>query len=100
MEAVIGNRDSLAFEEFVQLCCRAYLVLRRHLVLLCSLLSLAIPCGIPELTSERDVKWVYEHLVPTLSDEEAEQHMRQEIMRALDSKTTRLNDAIHMIAHA
>jgi phosphatidylinositol kinase/protein kinase (PI-3 family) len=58
MAAVLDGRGSELFERFVEVCCKAFNVLRQNCTLLCSLLSLMIPCGIPELSRyTRAAKW-------------------------------------------
>jgi phosphatidylinositol-4,5-bisphosphate 3-kinase len=88
------------FDTFVELCCDVYNVLRRHSSLLVSLFSLAIPCNLPELQSEEDVVWIHEKLLVGKSDEEAAAHFRSELDLSLNTRGTRINDAVHMIAHA
>jgi len=88
------------YEKFKDLCCFTYNILRQNASILVSLCSLAIPCNLPELQSEKDVVWIYEKLMVTKSDEEASEHFRQEIDNALSSRATRYNDAAHMLAHA
>jgi Phosphatidylinositol 3- and 4-kinase/Phosphoinositide 3-kinase family, accessory domain (PIK domain) len=85
---------------FVELCCDIYNILRRHSSLLVSLFSLAIPCNLPELQEEEDVSWIYEKLLVGKTDEEAAIHFREELERSLNTRGTRINDAVHMIAHA
>lgn len=88
------------YEMFTDLCCDIYNILREHAALLTSLCSLAIPCQLPELSEEKDVMWIYEKLLVGASDEDAEAHFRQELEVALNTKTTLLNDAAHMLKHA
>jgi hypothetical protein len=88
------------FDNFVDLCCDIYNILRAHSSLLVSLFSLAIPCNLPELQREEDVVWIYEKLLVGKSDEDASIHFKSELEICLNTRATRLNDAVHMIAHA
>lgn len=88
------------YDTFVELCCDIYNILRCHSSLLVSLFSLAIPCNLPELQSEEDVIWIYEKLLVGKSNEEAAVHFRSELELSLNTRGTRINDAVHMIAHA
>ena len=88
------------FEAFTELCCDIYNILRKNANVLVSLVNLAIPCELPELQTENDCLWIYEKLMVDLSEEEAAEHFRAEIKVALETRTTRWNDAAHMIAHA
>jgi hypothetical protein len=40
-------------QAFIDLCCDVYNILREHSTLLVSLFSLAIPCSLPELQTEK-----------------------------------------------
>jgi hypothetical protein len=90
---------SAQYDEFIDLCCDAYNILRENSMLLVSLCSLAIPCNLPELQKEADVVWIYEKLLVGASDEEAAKHFKSQLHVALNTTGTRLNDAAHMIAH-
>ena len=97
MRAVMDDEQ---FEKFKDLCCMAYNILRQNASILVSLVSLAIPCELPELRSEQDVVWIYEKLQVDMTEEEAAQHFRATIEEALQTRTTRFNDVAHMLAHA
>ena len=88
------------FGAFEELCCDAYNILRENSMLLVSLVSLAIPCGLPELEGEKDVQWLYDKLLIGATDDEAANHFKEQLRRSLETVGTRINDAAHMIAHA
>ena len=88
------------YESFLDLCCDVYNILREHSVLLVSLFSLAIPCNLPELQTEKDVMWIYDKLLVGADDETAAKHFRKTLIMSLNTRGTRINDAAHMIAHA
>lgn len=98
MKAVIGGDQQ--YQAFVDLCCDIYNILREHSMLLVSLFSLAIPCNLPELQAEKDVMWIYEKLMVGASDEMAAEDFTKQLNISLNTRGTRLNDAVHMIAHA
>jgi hypothetical protein len=98
MKAVMKEDDQYA--AFVDLCCDIYNILREHSVLLVSLFSLAIPCNLPELEEEKDVSWIYDKLLVGASEEEAAEHFKKQLEISLNTRGTRLNDAVHMIVHA
>lgn len=98
MKAVMKEEDQ--YVAFADLCCDIYNILREHSALLVSLFQLAIPCNLPELQDEKDVMWIYDKLLVGASAEEAEEHFRKQLEVSLNTKTTRLNDAAHMLAHA
>jgi len=95
----MGGKKSAAYQEFRQLACEAFQVLRRHSNLLITLLMLALTCDIPELTSADDIAWVHKTLMLDATDEEAERRFKKLIHVALHTTTTKLNDAVHLMAH-
>lgn len=98
MRAVMKSDEQ--YEAFVDLCCDVYNILRENATLLVSLFSLAIPCNLPELQTEKDVMWIYEKLLVGASDEEAADHFKKQLDISLKTRGTRINDAAHMLAHA
>eukprot|EP00605_Chrysophyceae_sp_TOSAG23-4_P000003 GSChrysophyteH1.ASY1.ANO1.3.1 assembled CDS len=97
MKEVMNDEE---FEKFKDLCCWCYNILRKNASTLVSLVSLAIPCELPELQTEEDVVWIYEKLQVHLSEDEAATHFRKTLDVALATRFTRLNDVAHMLAHA
>ena len=76
-ETVLGGQDEGGrFRQFEELCCRAFLVLRRHVNLMLALFSLMVDCGIPELLTLGDIAWMRNSLMPELSEEEAVEKVR------------------------
>ena len=74
MKAVMNAEQ---FDAFVDLCCDVYNILRENATLLVSLVSLAIPCNLPELSEEKDVMWMYEKLMVGATEEQASAHFRE-----------------------
>jgi phosphatidylinositol-4,5-bisphosphate 3-kinase len=97
---VLGGRKSSTFAAFVELCAQLYVTLRRHEVLIRCLLSLMLSCGIPELHTEHDLKWLDVHFMNHLTDEEAKEHFKETVIQCLNTRTTQLNDAAHLLRHA
>ena len=52
--------------------------------------------GIPELQSEEDVNYLREAFLPDLSEEEACNHFRDLIYTSLATRTTQINNAVHV----
>ena len=98
MKAVMSSPEQ--YSAFVDLCCDIYNILRENSTLLVSLFSLAIPCNLPELQEEKDVMWIFEKLLVGSTDEEASEHFKKQLDISLNTMGTRLNDAVHMLAHA
>ncbi|KAF6776665.1 hypothetical protein AHF37_03893 [Paragonimus kellicotti] len=66
-----GGSRNKHFQEFTQLCGRAYLLLRKHANLLLTLFAMMLPSGLPELTSVCDLEYVRKTLAVELSEEQA-----------------------------
>jgi hypothetical protein len=54
--------------------------------------------GLPELQRREDIVYLEDKFMMHLSDEEAGAHFRKLIAKALNTTTTRVNNAIHIIA--
>ncbi|XP_076823944.1 phosphatidylinositol 4-phosphate 3-kinase C2 domain-containing subunit alpha-like isoform X1 [Clavelina lepadiformis] len=93
-----GDRPSSKFQEFVDICCQAFNILRKQSHTIINLLSLMVDCGIPELSSKSDLKFVYDTLKPNASDTEATTMFTRLIDSSLSSSFTRLNFFIHSLA--
>ena len=101
MAAVLGGVDADAYKAFVDLCCRSYNVLRRpaNASLLMTLMSLMLSCGIPELQTPKDIRWLLDKVMLGKTEHEASSAFKGLIKEALKCKTTRFNDAFHLIKH-
>ncbi|KAF4131656.1 Phosphatidylinositol 3- and 4-kinase [Phytophthora infestans] len=95
----MGGKKSENYQQFQQLACEAFQVLRTNSNLLITLLVLALTCGIPELHSANCIKWVHKTLMLDLPDNEASEAFKKLIHVALHTTTTKLNDAVHLMAH-
>ncbi|KAL6059622.1 Phosphatidylinositol 4,5-bisphosphate 3-kinase catalytic subunit gamma isoform [Balamuthia mandrillaris] len=96
---VMGGRDSPGFQHFVETCCKAYNILRKHANVFINLFKMMLSTGIPELTSAKDIRYLRDAFAMDLSDEEAAHHFSKLITEALDCWTTRFNNAWHMWIH-
>jgi len=100
MATVLGGPGAPRYKAFVDVCCRAYNVLRRHGELLITLFSLMKASGLPELRRDKDIFWLRDHLQLGMTDGQAAAHFAKEIESARTTRTTQFNDACHLLAHA
>ncbi|XP_017305827.2 phosphatidylinositol 4-phosphate 3-kinase C2 domain-containing subunit beta [Ictalurus punctatus] len=93
-----GDKPSSRFHDFVDLCCEAYNLIRKHAHLFLNLLGLMVSCGIPELSDLEDLKYVYDTLRPHESEADATMYFTRLIESSLGSVATKLNFFIHNLA--
>merc|ERR1739848_318827 len=96
--AVLGGRDSAGFKRFVDICKRAYNIVRAHGDLLITMFHMMLPCGIPELLVPEHIDWLRNALRRDLNDDEAGAFFEELIIESLDCRTTLLNDYAHLVA--
>jgi phosphatidylinositol-4,5-bisphosphate 3-kinase catalytic subunit alpha/beta/delta len=95
----MGGSGSDQFKQFVELCCKAYNVLRAHANIFINLFAMMLSTGIPELREEADINYLRDAFSLGLTDEQAAKKMESLINESLKSKATQLNNAIHIFAH-
>ncbi|XP_071972761.1 phosphatidylinositol 4-phosphate 3-kinase C2 domain-containing subunit alpha [Engystomops pustulosus] len=93
-----GEKPTSRFQLFVDLCCQAYNLLRKHTHLFMNLLSLMISSGLPELSGVQDLKYVHDALQPQATDAEATIFFTRLIESSLGSVATKFNFFIHNLA--
>ncbi|NXU01496.1 P3C2G kinase, partial [Buphagus erythrorhynchus] len=92
-----GGKNPQRFQEFVELCCRAYNIVRKHSQLLLNLLEMMLHAGLPELSSLQDLKYVYENLRPQDSELQATSYFTRKIKESLECFPVKLNNLIHAL---
>uniref|UniRef100_A0A8D2Q406 Phosphatidylinositol 4-phosphate 3-kinase C2 domain-containing subunit alpha n=2 Tax=Varanus komodoensis TaxID=61221 RepID=A0A8D2Q406_VARKO len=93
-----GEKPTIRFQLFVDLCCQAYNLIRKRASIFLNLLSLMLSSGLPELTGVQDLKYVQDALQPQTTDAEATIFFTRLIESSLGSVATKFNFFIHNLA--
>ncbi|XP_075164138.1 phosphatidylinositol-4-phosphate 3-kinase catalytic subunit Pi3K68D [Haematobia irritans] len=92
-----GDKPSTDFHYFVDLCCRAFNIIRKHGDLLLHMLALMATAGIPGVTADA-VSYVRTALLPSQSNPEAAASFAKMIQFSLKSWFTQFNFFLHNLA--
>ncbi|XP_076347467.1 phosphatidylinositol-4-phosphate 3-kinase catalytic subunit Pi3K68D isoform X1 [Tachypleus tridentatus] len=92
-----GDKPSEKFQNFIDICCQAFNIIRQHRSILLTLFSLMAASDIPGVT-ESAVHYVQKALLPHLSEAEATAHFTRMIEDSLKSWFTQFNFFIHNLA--
>ncbi|XP_013408190.1 phosphatidylinositol 4-phosphate 3-kinase C2 domain-containing subunit alpha-like [Lingula anatina] len=92
-----GDKPSQKFQEFIDLCCQAFNILRRHGNHLVTLIRMMEYSGIPGVTVSA-AKYVQKALLPECSDAEATAMFTRMIEESLRSVFTQINFFVHNLA--
>ena len=93
-----GYEPSSRFQDFVDLCCKAFNVIRHHSSLFLNLLSLMLNSGISHLAKVSDLTYIRDSLLPNASEAEATATFTRLIDTSLSSLFTQVNFFIHNVA--
>ena len=97
-QSVLGGDNSDMFKEFKEKMERGYLILRNHKEVILTLLKILLCTGIPELT-EKSLRFLENSLLLKRDDKEALEYLDRKINESMDSMSTKLNFAIHIVAN-
>lgn len=91
-----GKTKMSEFDNFQQICEKAFLILRKHSSLLISLFAMMLSTGLPELRSVDDLNYLQEVLCLEATEEEALKRFQGKFREALaNSWKTSVNWALH-----
>ena len=95
---VLGGDDSELFKKFKQKLDLGYSILRKNRDVILTLLRMLLCTGIPELT-EKSLKFLESSLAMKKNDKEAIDFIEKKLYESMDSVSTKLNFAIHIVAN-
>ena len=97
-QSVLGGDDSEKFLEFKKKLEQGYLILRNNKEVIITLLSILLCTGIPEL-NEKSLRFLENSLFLKKGDKEAVEYLDKKLTESMDSVSTKLNFAIHIVAN-
>ena len=97
-QAVLGDDNSKLFKEFKEKLKKGYNILRNNKEAIVTLLRILLCTGIPEL-NEKSLKYLEGTLAMKKNDKEASAYLEKQLADSLDSVSTKLNFAIHIVAN-
>ena len=98
-QAVLGDDNSPSFQDFKEKLHRGYEILRNNKEAIVTLLRILLCTGIPEL-DEKSLRFLEGTLaMKKRRKEEAITYLDKQLADSLDSVSTKLNFAIHIVAN-
>ncbi|UYV78900.1 PIK3C2A [Cordylochernes scorpioides] len=92
-----GERYTKKFQNFIDLCCQAFNILRENSFIFLNLFSLMVHSGIPGVSTNA-VSYVEKALLPEISEGEAMGQFAKMIQESLKSRFTQFNFFLHNLA--
>ncbi|XP_042324361.1 phosphatidylinositol 4,5-bisphosphate 3-kinase catalytic subunit gamma isoform isoform X1 [Sceloporus undulatus] len=93
-----GKKTSPRFQNFQDICVRAYLALRKHTNLLIILFSMMLMTGMPQLTSKEDIEYIRDALTVGKNEEDAKKYFLDQIEVCRDKGwTVQFNWFLHLV---
>ena len=98
---VLGGTKSSEFKSFESRCCEAYNCLRAESHHFINLFQLMLSTGIPELQRWEDILYMRKSLPSQrgMTERDASEQFKNLIQISLKTRTTQLNDAVHIAVH-
>lgn len=94
---VMGGKDSQDFQKFLEICCNAYNILRKHASIFINLFAMMLSTGIPELQTSEDIEYLRDAFSLDFTEQQAAQKFRDLVYESLTTRTTQINNAIHLL---
>ena len=97
-QSVLGGDNSETFKEFKKKIKKGYIILRNNKEVIITLLNILLCTGIPEL-NEKSLRFLENSLLLKKDDKEAIEFLNKKLYESMDSVSTKLNFAIHIVAN-
>ena len=97
-QSVLGGDNGESFKEFKNNMEKGYIILRNNKEVIITLLSVLLCTGIPEL-NEKSLRFLENSLLLKKDDKEAIEYLNKKLYESMDSVSTKLNFAIHIVAN-
>jgi hypothetical protein len=96
---VLGGEKSSNYARFIKMCQDAYCILRKHANTFINLFVMMLLTGIPQLRELQDVTYLKKAFSLAESEDEARVTFARLIDESLNTKTTQINFALHILAN-
>ena len=90
-----GKNNSINYDKFVDLCCKAFNCIRKYSNELINLFRLMIPAEMPELTNDNNINYLALKLCLSDNDMIASEKFKKEINTCLADTYRRIDNLIH-----
>ena len=97
-QSVLGGDTGEDFKKFKSYLERGYIILRNNKEIIITLMSILLCTGIPEL-NEKSLRYLENSLLLKKDDKEAIDFLNKKLSESMDSVSTKLNFAIHIVAN-
>eukprot|EP01105_Mastigella_eilhardi_P027980 TRINITY_DN894_c0_g2_i5.p1 TRINITY_DN894_c0_g2~~TRINITY_DN894_c0_g2_i5.p1 ORF type:complete len:1628 (-),score=329.83 TRINITY_DN894_c0_g2_i5:65-4318(-) len=94
------NDKNPNWQRFIELCCRAFICLRRRHRMFINLFAMMLSTGMPELRTEDDIEYLRTAFLLEKTESEARAAFEKLVYKSLDTLMTRVNNAIHIAVHS
>ena len=100
MAFVMGGKTATEFQNFSEIACEAFILLRKNAHIIINLFAMMLSTGIAELRSYEDILYLRKSFMLTESENDIKEAFTKLIYQSLSTKATQLNFFLHNLAHS